>query len=258
MLTEEGFEVRVVTLEDGLDPDRFIRERGIRAYAEALRGARRHSDYLIDRARVLFPPRNPEAKVAAVNFLLPHIRRMPSRIGRDEFAADAAQKLGIDSAVMREELRMAAAKRRDAVAPMRAASCSEAERVLLRALASRLDDRIFSQAAKALAAYPECFASIGIAHMIEPLRLRSTHDALDALEPGSGRAMLADILMKEHEALESHDLEAAVATLRHHHLQQKQRGVRAAIAEAERRGDQAQLLTLTSEKLALDRALRET
>jgi len=258
MLTEDGFEVRVVTLEDGLDPDRFIRERGIRAYAEALRGARRHSDYLIDRALVLFPPRNPEAKVAAVNYLLPHIRRMPSRIGRDEFAADAAQKLGIDSAVMREELRMAAAKRRDAVAPMRAASCSEAERVLLRALASPLDDRIFSQAAKALAAYPECFASIGIAHMIEPLRLRSTHDALDALEPGSGRAMLADILMKEHEALESHDLEAAVATLRHHHLQQKQRAVRAAIAEAERRGDQAQLLTLTSEKLALDRALRET
>ena len=257
MLTEEGFEVRVVTLEDGLDPDRFIRERGIKAYAEALRSARRHSDYLIDRARALFPPRNAEAKVAAVNYLLPYIRRMPSRIGRDEFAADAAQKLGIDSAVMREELKMAAAKRRDAVAPAHATSCSEAERVLLRALASPLDDRIFAQAVEALGAHPECFTAIGIAHMIEPLRLRPTHDALDALEPGSGRAMLADILMKEHEVLKAHDLEAAIATLKHHHLQQKQRAVRAAIAEAERRGDQQKVLSLTGEKLALDRALRE-
>ena len=51
LLTEEGFEVRVVTLEGGLDPDRFVRERGIQAYAEALKGAVRHSDYLIERAR---------------------------------------------------------------------------------------------------------------------------------------------------------------------------------------------------------------
>jgi DNA primase len=257
MLTEEGFEVRVVALEDGLDPDRYIRERGVRAYAEALRSARRHSDYLIDRARVLFPPRNADAKVAAVNFLLPHIRRMPSRIARDEFAADAAQKLGIDSAVMREELRMAAAKRRDAVAPMRASSCSEAERVLLRALALPLDDRIFADAVAALETQPECFASISVAHLIEPLRLRSTHDALDALEPGAGRAMLAEVLMREGEGLSAEELDAAVATLRHHHLQQKQRALRAEIAEAERRGDPQQVLALTAEKLALDRALRE-
>jgi DNA primase len=257
MLTEEGFEVRVVTLEDGLDPDRYIRERGIRAYAEALKTARRHSDYLIDRARVLFPPRNPEAKVAAVNYLLPHIRRMPSPIARDEFAADVAQKLGIDSAVMREELKLAASKRRDAVAPMRATSCSEAERVLLRALALPMDDRIFAQAVAALGAYPECFASVGVAHLIEPLRLRSTHDALDALEPGAGRAMLAEILMREGEGLSAEELDSAVATLRHHHLQQKQRAVRAEIAEAERRGDPERVLTLTTEKLALDRALRE-
>ncbi len=43
---------------------------------------------------------------------MPHIRRMPDRIIRDEFAADAAQKLGIDSALVREELRQAARKRR--------------------------------------------------------------------------------------------------------------------------------------------------
>src|SRR6202035_4516556 len=55
LLTEEGFAIKIVTLEDGLDPDRFVRERGVDAYKEALRGARRQADYLIERARQLFP-----------------------------------------------------------------------------------------------------------------------------------------------------------------------------------------------------------
>ncbi len=257
MLTEEGFEVRVVTLDGGLDPDRYIRERGIRAYAEALRDARRHSDFLIARARTLFPPRSPEGKVAAVNYLLPHIRRMPSRIARDEFAADAAQKLGIDSAVMREELKLAAAKRRDQVSPERATACSEAERVMLRALALPLDEEVFQRAVEALSDHPDCFAGMSVAHLIEPLRQRSGHDPMEALEHGPGRSMLADILMKEAVALEAHDLDAAIATLKHHHLQQKQRLLRSEIAEAERSNDMQRLLTLTAEKLTLDRLLRQ-
>ena len=86
LLTEEGFEVRVVTLEGGLDPDRFVRERGIQAYA---RGAERCGSALglPDRAGAkIFPVRTAQGKVEAVNFLLPHIRRMPHPIVRDEFA----------------------------------------------------------------------------------------------------------------------------------------------------------------------------
>ena len=110
-----GIRIKIVTLDGGLDPDRFMRERGVEAYKEALRGARRQSDYLIERARQLFPGASAEQKVKAMNFLLPHIRRMPETLARDQFAADAAQKLGIDSAVLREELRQAALKRRDHV-----------------------------------------------------------------------------------------------------------------------------------------------
>ena len=46
-----------------------------------------------------------------MNYLLPHIQRVPSRIVRDELAQEIAQKLGIDSAVLRQELRHVAAKR---------------------------------------------------------------------------------------------------------------------------------------------------
>ena len=47
---------------------------------------------------------------------------------------DAAQKLGIDSAVLREELRQAALRRRDHI-EVRTTALTEVERVLLRALA---------------------------------------------------------------------------------------------------------------------------
>jgi DNA primase len=113
LLTEEGFTIKVVTLDGGLDPDRFIRERGVEAYAGAIRGARKQSDYLIERARQQHPGASSDAKIKAMNYLLPHIRRIPQKLERDQFAHDAAQKLGIDSAVLREELRQAALTRKD-------------------------------------------------------------------------------------------------------------------------------------------------
>src|SRR5580704_7029756 len=143
LLTEEDFEVKIVTLEGGLDPDRFIREQGVQSYMAAVQGAKRHSDYLIDRAIQLFPPRTAEGKSRALSYLMPHIRRMPDRIIRDEFAADAAQKLGIDSSLGREELRQAARKRKDEVRPRAGDGLNEAERVLLRAAASPAGSRVF-------------------------------------------------------------------------------------------------------------------
>jgi len=38
LLTEEGFNLKLVTLDGGLDPDRFIRERGVEAYTQAVMG----------------------------------------------------------------------------------------------------------------------------------------------------------------------------------------------------------------------------
>ena len=99
-----------------------------------MKGARSQADFLIERARQMFPGASAEQKLRAMNDLLPHIRRIPEKLSRDQFAADAAQKLGIDSAVMREELRQAALRRRDHV-EMRTSGLTEVERVILRALA---------------------------------------------------------------------------------------------------------------------------
>ncbi|WP_026442170.1 DNA primase [Pseudacidobacterium ailaaui] len=255
LLTEEGFQVRVVTLEGGLDPDRYIREQGPKAYIAALRGAKRYQDYLVERARQLYPPNTASAKIEALNFLLPHIRRIPNRIARDEFAADAAQKLGIDSALVREELKQAAAKRRDTLASARPA-VSEAEKMMLRALASPPASAEFQAAAAAFDANGTYFAGLTVSHILGLLRHRNAQEPMDVLADPRDRSLLAQALMDELSPLDTEHVAAALETLRRRYLERRQRELRTAIAEAERRGDSASVLRLTAEKMQVDRDLR--
>ena len=169
LLTEEDFDVKLVTLGGGLDPDRFVREQGIQAYGAALRGAKRHSDYLIDRARQLYPGQSAEAKVSAMNFLLPHIRRMAHPIRRNQFAEDAANKLGIDSALMRQELKRAAAQRLASVPAQRKETLTETERVLLRALVLPESDAARRLAARGLAENSAWIADLATADLLDTL-----------------------------------------------------------------------------------------
>ena len=266
LLTEEDFEVKVITLEGGLDPDRFVREQGIQAYMAALRTAKRHSDYLIDRARHLFPGRTPDAKVKALNFLLPHIRRMPNRIQRDEFAADAAQKLGIDSATLRQELKQAAAQRVESIRSHSQDPASETERVLIRALVLPEHDPARALAAEQLIQHPEWYDSLPAAALLESLsNAPAPTNPLDAAPDQSSRALLAHTLQHADDPdtaspntqSMTEQVENALHTLERRQLERRQRELRTLIAEADRRGDHEMLTKLTAEKLHIDRKLRQ-
>jgi DNA primase len=258
LLTEEGFNIKIVALDGGLDPDRYIRERGVEAYTAALRGARRQADYLIERARLAFPGASAEQKVKAMNFLLPHIRRMPEKLARDQFAADAAQKLGIDSAVLREELRQAALRRRDHI-ETRATALTEVERVLLRALA--IDNPEFERsrrmASDALAAQPAWFEHLSSFAALQALSARQARDPMDVVEDEAQRTLLAETLLAETRPPEESEVESAIQEIHERAIERRQRELRALIAEAERRSDHAELALLTQQKLDLDRALRQ-
>ena len=261
LLTEEEFEVKVVSLEGGLDPDRYVREHGVQAYMAALRGAKRHSDYLIDRARQQFPSRSSDAKVKALNFLLPHIRRMPNRIQRDEFAADAAQKLGIDSALMRQELKQAAAARLESVPQHRQEPVSETERVLLRALVLPESDSARQLASGQLAMHPEWFADLAMADVLESLSQGpAPENPLDAATTNEARAQMAMVLQHSPDEKErplAVQVEDALHALERRRLERRQRELRTQIAEADRRGDNAMLEQLMLEKMQIDKRLRD-
>jgi DNA primase len=278
LLTEEGFSIKIVTLSDGLDPDRYIREQGIGAYSEAtdtvgwvpvgrrsneeykaaLRGAKWQSDYLIERAKQMFPGATSGQKVKAVNYLLPHIRRIPERLVRDQFAADAAQRLGIDSAVLREELRQAALKRRDHI-EVRPAALTEVERVLLRALAitDPENERARRLVVDAISTQPAWFQHLGSFQSMQALAGRRSQDPMDAVEDEAQKALLSEALLGETRPPEHGEVLSAIQEIQERAIVNRLRELRQLIAEAERRGDFAELAILTQQKLELDRALRQ-
>ncbi|MHB1938416.1 MAG: DNA primase [Acidobacteriaceae bacterium] len=259
LLIEEGFSVKVVTLEGGLDPDRYVRERGTPAYIAALRGARRHSDYLIERARTLFPPVTPDAKVKALNFLLPHMQHIPSRIARDEFAADAAQKLAIDSALLRQELKQAAfARRADVRSQSSAPGWSEAEKLLLRALTLPPGQPARELARQRMTEEPSLYEGLAASALLAAfLEAETISNPFDLAPDEASRHLLAAVLMNGSQEIQPEQVEDAFHSLRHSRLERRQRELRRSLAEAELRNDSATVRELMTEKMALDRVLRE-
>jgi DNA primase len=256
LLTEEGFTIKIVTLEGGLDPDRFIRERGVEAYMAALRGARRQADYLIERARTAFPGASAEQKVKAMNFLLPHIRRMPEKLARDQFAHDAAQKLNIDSAVLREELRQAALRRRDHV-EMRTTALTGVEKVLLRSLA--ITDPEFEHgrrlAVQALTEQPVWFEHLGTYQAMIALMNRQARDPMDVVEDAAQRALLAEVLLAEVKPPEESEIRSAIQEIQERAIKAQLRDLRT-LLEAARDEGSPEWNALLLRQLELDRALR--
>ncbi len=272
LLVSEDFSLKVLALETGFDPDLYIRRKGKDAYATALGGSQKYFDYLIARARLQFPVRSAEGKVKAVNYLLPHIQRVPNRIARDELANEIAQKLAIDSAVLRQELRHAAATR--SIAEVKApaeTNVTPAERILVRALATANEMEAHNGRVSQRDGTEEEFdparqtafilrserlhEGLGAESLLEALLEMGDSDPMSLALSEADRGLLADCLMKDEEELTPELVEGAVEALRRRILERRQRELKASIAEAERRQDSAELARLLQEKLGVDRAL---
>ena len=105
LLLSQGFKVRVLQLEGGLDPDDFVRKRSVETYRERLAEAPRYFEYLVARAAAGKDLSDYEAKSAVVKEVLPVIAQVPDRIERSGQINALAEKLGIDDALMLAEIR---------------------------------------------------------------------------------------------------------------------------------------------------------
>ena len=290
LLVSEEFQIKVLTLESGFDPDLYIRRKGRDAYEEALRHSQKYFDYLIEHARAQFSTRTPEGKVKALNYLLPHIQRVPSRIIRDEWANEISHRLGIDSAVLRQELRHAASSRSASrVSSANAGGLTDAERVLIRALCSDASAHTPIRSREGTGSPRRAgFARVGVEGTdteFEPAR--QTHFALtrerlheasatealidalllaceQGLDPMSlpleeaSRSLLAAILMDEHEELTPELLESAIRSLRKKRHERELQQLQHRVKELESREDIRSRAQLAQEKLRLKRAMHSS
>lgn len=132
-LLEEDLQVRVLALPAGLDPDEFIKERGLDAYRAELERAPSFFDFLVGRVRSKFDLGTPSGRADAARHLLQYVNKLPDAMERSEMAKDLADRLGLDRQVVGRELAAAAAERRTPAVPP-AGDLSRCEKELLRAV----------------------------------------------------------------------------------------------------------------------------
>ena len=111
LLVAEGFDVNVVVLDKGEDPDTFIRRKGADRYRERLRSSRPYLEYLLDQAAAGLDFGHDDSRRQFLGKMLAVAARIPDAAARDQFADRIAHKARITEEVVRAEIRKAAVSR---------------------------------------------------------------------------------------------------------------------------------------------------
>jgi DNA primase len=115
MLVDEGFDVNVVVLDKGEDPDTFIRRKGADEYRVRLRSSQPYLEYLLDQASEGLDLAHDDGRRQLVGKMLPIAARIPDAAARDQFGDRIAHKAKITEEVVRAEIRKAAVNKRTTV-----------------------------------------------------------------------------------------------------------------------------------------------
>src|SRR5207247_5739515 len=91
VLLENGFEVNVVSLPQGKDPDLFVREEGAEAYRRKLVAGLPYIEFLTRDTASRQDLKGPRGKVAALNEVLPFLARMDNPVSRAGLAEMIAE-----------------------------------------------------------------------------------------------------------------------------------------------------------------------
>lgn len=134
VLLDENARVRVLELDEDLDPDEYIRKHGAERYRELASQAPNYYFWLADQARKRFDSRTAEGRGQVLQFLLPAVQRIPDKIERAGVAGDLAAYLGVDRGIILDQFKKAAIDPRGRKSPFREEPVPAVEKLLLRAL----------------------------------------------------------------------------------------------------------------------------
>jgi DNA primase len=95
ILVKEGFEVNVVVLDKGEDPDTFIREKGAEAYRARLRGSRPYLEYVINREAGEVDLRSGDGRNRFIDRMRVFADLLPDEASKEVFAEKVAFTAGV-------------------------------------------------------------------------------------------------------------------------------------------------------------------
>src|ERR1043165_936531 len=258
VLLPEDFEVKVLVLPEGSDPDEFVRAHGVEEYNERRGRAQPHMQFVLEQSVAGRNLRNPAQKAEAVEEVLPFVRAVRNTIQKREYfdiAMDAAK--GANAAAGDREVKQKVV-RAETQAP------TVAERRLLELLVHDAELRESVLPHMEESDYEE-LPSGPVFRALKELHARGSAVDFSTLGPlTEGDAVAADlvplVLMHEPERAEGEatdqflaEAESCLTTLRLMNLDRRIKELAAAIAEADRAGDEARRDRLIMEDLDLKR-----
>ncbi|MGH9356784.1 MAG: DNA primase [Terriglobia bacterium] len=260
LLLEEGFEVGVLTLPGGLDPDSFIRKHGAKVYQERLDSAPAYLDYLAGRAAAKHGLDTPEGKVRAVNDVLPYLVKTSNMLLRQEMAIRLAERLQVNERLLREEIKKAAQSGRSEVPQVQGAAppVTEAEQELIRAfiddaeLAAEFLPRIVEEGVVRELAGEGIFRKL-LAEYQQAGRLEISR--IEALLAPDERRILFQLQFRSGPPPDRDRALACCEALRRRRIDRDRFRLQAEIERAEKEQNQEKLTQLLEAKTNLARAL---
>jgi DNA primase len=275
VLLPEDFEVKVLVLPDGSDPDEFVRAHGVEEYNRRRGQAVPHMQFVLEHALAGRDLRNPAQKAEAVEEVLPVVAATRNAIQRREYFDMALDALRVEEAGLRQELWKSVAARKgeqtaDAADVKKRIVRAEtqaptvAEQRLLELLVH--DEELRRQFLPNVS--EEDFEDLPTAPVFRALKeLDARGQPVDFSTLGAlteGDAVAADVvplvLMHEPERAEGEatdqffaEADSCLTTLRLMRLDRRIKDLAAEIARADRAGDEAARDRLIMEDLELKR-----
>jgi DNA primase len=113
MLISHGFEVKVLILPAGEDPDSFVRRFGAAAYHERIAQAHGYLDFALAQSTESVDLNQPTGRARALKEIIPFLTIIPDRIERVTSGDYVASRLMIDPHLVQDEVRRQRQAQRD-------------------------------------------------------------------------------------------------------------------------------------------------
>ncbi|GAW91901.1 DNA primase [Calderihabitans maritimus] len=105
VLRDLGFQVKVIALPEGMDPDDLLRQRGTEAMEHLINSALTLMEYKLEQAIAAHDTNTVTGKVEAVNSILPDLAKIENSIARQSYVQKIAERIGIPGEAVYQELR---------------------------------------------------------------------------------------------------------------------------------------------------------
>lgn len=254
LLLDMKFDVRVVDLPAGVDPDDFIRKEGAEAYGTLLREAPEYLEFLVRREARSRDLDRIDEKTAAVNAVLPHICKLTNSIERASWVGRLADALHIEDGLVMQELSKALRAAQPAIRhrPRQFREPRDAEARLVNLLLRSEEER--QRCAEQLNA--EDLQQTEVASIVDTiLRLARDGQAVDhlrvqaALEDEADRELLTRIVFRD-EPEKGPGVEDCLWTCRRERLERRGREVVKEIGMLQKDAEQPDATSQLDERLA--------